>query len=58
MANIFAEVKRQMQKKNCCVEVFTFVDATALTSKLAIWEERDKAIKDGYERFNNEIMKK
>jgi IS5 family transposase len=58
ISNIFAEVKRQMQKKNCCAEVFTFVDATALTSKLAMWEERDKAIQDGYERFNNEIIKK
>lgn len=58
ISNIFAEVKRQMQEKNCCAEVFTFVDATALTSKLAMWEERDKAIKEGYERFNNEIIKK
>lgn len=58
VSNIFAEVKRQMQKNNCCAEVFTFVDATALTSKLAMWEERDKAIQDGYERFNNEIIKK
>jgi len=36
-----------MQKRNCCADVFTFVDATALTSKLAIWEKRDKAISDG-----------
>lgn len=58
VSHIFSEVKRQMQKRNCCAEVFTFVDATALTSKLAMWEERDKAISDGYERFNNEIIKK
>jgi hypothetical protein len=49
VSNIFAGVKRQMQKKNCCAEVFTFVDTTALTSKIAMWEERDKAIKDGVE---------
>jgi len=47
-----------MQKKNCCAEVFTFIDATALTSKLTMWEERDKSIQDGYEKFNNEIIGK
>jgi transposase len=34
MGNLFAEVKRQMQAKNCCSEVFTFVDSSALISKL------------------------
>ena len=58
VSKIFAEVKGQMQAKNCCAEVFTFIDATALTSKLSMWEERDKAIQDGYERFNNEVLKK
>ena len=47
-----------MQKKDCCAEVFTFVDTAALTGKLAMWKERDKAIRDGYERFNNKIVKK
>ena len=39
-------------------EVFTFVDATALISKLQMWDERDKAISDGYEKFNNEVIEK
>ena len=56
MGNLFHEVKRQMQAKNCCSEVFTFVDSTALVSKLSLWEERDKAIAAGYERLNNEIL--
>jgi IS5 family transposase len=56
MGNIFAEVKRQMQAKNCCSEVFTFVDSTALISKLSLWEERDKAITAGYEKLNNEVL--
>lgn len=34
------------------------MNATALTSKLVTWENRDKAISDGYARFNNEISKK
>lgn len=58
VSKIFAEVKRQLQGKGYAAEVFTFVDATALTSKLAMWEERDKSIQDGYEKFNNEVIKK
>jgi len=56
MGNLFNEVKRQMQTKNYCMEVFTFVDSTALISKLSLWEERDKAITAGYEKLNNEVL--
>ena len=58
MSRLFNEVKRQMQQKNCCSEVFTFVDATALVSKLSLWEEKDKAITAGYEKLNNEVLPK
>jgi IS5 family transposase len=58
LGNIFQEVKRQMQAKNCCSEVFTFVDSSALISKLSLWEERDKAITEGYEKLNNEVLPK
>ena len=56
MGNLFNEVKRQMQAKNCCSEIFTFVDSSALISKLSLWEERDKAITAGYEKLNNEVL--
>ena len=56
MGRLFAEVKRQMQAKGYCSEVFTFVDSTALISKLSLWEERDKAIAAGYEKLNNEVL--
>lgn len=56
MGYLFHEVNRQMQAKGCCGEVFTFVDASALVSKLSLWEERDKAIAAGYEKLNNEIL--
>lgn len=58
VSTVFTEVKRQLQGKGYASEVFTFVDATALTSKLTMWEERDKSIQDGYEKFNNEVVKK
>jgi IS5 family transposase len=58
MGNLFQEVKRQMTAKNCCSEIFTFIDATALVSKLSLWEEKDKAITAGYEKLNNEVLPK
>lgn len=58
MSRIFNEVKRQLQEKGHCTEVFTFIDATALVSKLNLWEERDKAITAGYEKLNNEVLPK
>jgi IS5 family transposase len=56
--NLFMEVKRQLKAQNYCSEVFTFIDATALISKLSIWEERDKAVNAGYEKLNNEVLPK
>lgn len=56
MSRIFNEVKRQLQGAGYCAEVFTFIDATALVSKLSLWEERDKAISAGYEKLNNEVL--
>jgi IS5 family transposase len=58
MGHLFHEVKHQMQAKNCCSEVFTFVDSSALISKLNLWEERDKAITAGYEKLNNTVLPK
>ena len=39
-------------------EVFTFVDATHLIAKAALWEERDKAIKEKIEKLDNEVLPK
>ena len=58
MSRIFNEVKRQLKVQGHCAEVFTFIDAAALVSKLSIWDERDKAITAGYEKLNNEVLPK
>jgi len=58
MGQIFDEINRQLRANGMLKDVFTFVDATALTSKLNVWEERDKAIQAGYEKFNNEVAEK
>lgn len=55
---IFDEVKSQLKAKGYCKEIYTFVDASALISKLQMWEERDEAIKAGYEKLNNENIEK
>ena len=39
-------------------EVFTFVGASQLTAKANLWKEHDKAIKDKYEKLNNETLSK
>ena len=39
-------------------EVFTFVDASHLISKASLWEERDEARKQKYEKLNNEVLPK
>jgi IS5 family transposase len=58
ISKLFMEVKRQLKAKNYCSEVFTFIDASALVSKLNLWEERDKSITAGYEKLNNEVLAK
>jgi IS5 family transposase len=58
MCNLFESVNAQLKQRGMMREVFTFVDSTALVSKLTTWEERDKAIKDGEKTFNNEVAKK
>lgn len=53
LAALFNKVRDMLKKQNIIREVFTFVDATQLISKISTWEERDKAIKQGLEKFNN-----
>jgi transposase len=55
---LFEAAKQQMREKGYMAEIFTFIDATALISKLQMWDEKDKAIADGYEKFNNEVIEK
>jgi IS5 family transposase len=56
LADIFKEVNEAMKKKNLFGEVFTFIDASSIITKTALWEERDKAIKAGEDKLNNAIV--
>ena len=55
---IFSQVRESLKSMGLIREVFTFVDASQLVSKLTIWDDRDKAIKAGLETFNNDTAPK
>jgi len=58
LSKIFAGFRDQLRSKGYMSEVFTFVDASHLISKANLWEERDEARKQKYEKLNNEVLPK
>ena len=58
LSKIFAIFKDQLRSKGYISEVFTFVDASHLISKANLWEERDEARKQKYEKLNNKVVPK
>ena len=58
LATLFQELRDQLKKQGYMNEVFTFVDASHLIAKANLWEERDEAIRQKYEKLNNEILPK
>lgn len=58
LATLFQELRDQLKKQGYMNEVFTFVDASHLITKANLWEERDEAIRQKYEKLNNEVLPK
>lgn len=58
LVNIFNTINEGLERQGLFGNVFTFIDASSIITKTALWEERDKAIKDGEETLNNAIVKK
>lgn len=58
LAKLFNQVNIQLKQQGFISEVFSFVDASQIISKVSLWEDRDKAIKKGLEKFNNATAKK
>lgn len=58
LSKIFVDLKKQLIEYWYMSEVFTFVDASHLITKANLWEERDKWIKEWYEKMNNETLPK
>lgn len=53
VAKAFNMVVEMMRENGVVSNVFTFIDSTGVITKTALWEERDKATKDGLEKLNN-----
>lgn len=57
IADIFNSVNQNLREKGLFGDVFRFIDASAIVTKTALWEERDKAIASGEEKLNNQNVK-
>jgi IS5 family transposase len=55
---VFQRVRESFKAMGLIREVFTFVDASHLISKLTTWDDRDRSIKAGLEKFNNDTAEK
>ena len=55
---VFKNIMQKAQEKGIVRKVFTFVDSSAIKAKETTWEQRDKAIKEGEEKLNNENVEK
>jgi len=53
LAEIFNNINGLLKGKGLFGDVFKFIDASAIVTKTALWEERDKAIAEGEEKLNN-----
>jgi IS5 family transposase len=58
MSKIFSILRDQLRIKGYMNEVFSFVDASHLIAKSQLWKERDEAIRQKYEKLNNETLPK
>lgn len=58
LSKMFAKMRDQLKSRGYMNEVFNFVDASHLVSKAALWQERDEAIKQRYEKLNNQTLPK
>lgn len=53
LADVFKEINKTLESKGLFGNVFTFIDASSIITKNALWKERDQAIADGKEKLNN-----
>lgn len=58
LSEVFAGIRGVLKSQGYLSEVFTFVDACHLISKANLRKERDKAIREKYEKLNNEVLPK
>lgn len=58
IAVMFEEINKTMKANGLFGDVFTFIDASTIITKTALWKERDKAIENGEKQLNNQNVKK
>jgi len=58
VAKIFNQINEQLRSRGLYGDTFTFMDASKVISKVSLWEERDKAIGDGHDKLNNQVINK
>ena len=58
LMDIFNHLRASLKAAGLIREIFTFVDASQLVSKLSTWDDRDRAIAKGLAKFNNETAPK
>jgi IS5 family transposase len=54
LGKLFNKFGDKLREKGLVSNIFTFVDASKMISKVSLWEERDKAISDGEAKLNNQ----
>ncbi len=57
-AELFEKINKILEGYGMFGNVFSFIDASAIVTKKALWKERDKAIAKGEEKLNNLNVKK
>lgn len=57
LSDMFNFINSELQKEGLFGNIFYFLDASSIISKSHLWEERDRAIKDGHDKLNNLIVK-
>ena len=58
LSNIFSDLRAQLKQHGVMNEVFSFIDASHLIAKAALWTERDNAIKMKHRQLNNAVLPK
>lgn len=58
LAGLFNKVNDILRSYGLFGDTFTFIDASAIITKNALWEERDQALEDGLKKLNNAVVSK
>ena len=56
LSKIFSGLRDQLKAQGYINEIFNFIDASHLIAKASLWQERDKAIKEKYDKLNNKVL--